>query len=56
MLRGIVERTGIDPALVDDVIWGCMSQVGELTSDIGRNPPASSPATETPWSPAASSR
>jgi acetyl-CoA acyltransferase len=37
VLRGIAERTGIDPALVDDVIWGCVSQVGEQTSDIGRN-------------------
>ena len=30
------ERTGIDPALVDDVIWGCVSQVGEQTFDIAR--------------------
>jgi acetyl-CoA acyltransferase len=36
-LRGLVERTGIDPALVDDVIWGCVSQVGEQASDIARN-------------------
>ena len=27
---------GIDPALVDDVIWGCVSQVGEQTFDIAR--------------------
>ena len=36
VLRALVERTGMDPALVDDVIWGCVSQVGEQTFDIGR--------------------
>ena len=36
MLRALAERTGIDPALVDDVIWGCVSQVGEQTFDIAR--------------------
>jgi acetyl-CoA acyltransferase len=29
-------RSGIDPAVVDDVVWGCVSQVGEQTFDIGR--------------------
>ncbi len=36
LLAAIAERTGIDPALVDDVIWGCVSQVGEQTFDIAR--------------------
>ena len=36
VLKSLVERTGIDPAQVDDVIWGCVSQVGEQTGDIGR--------------------
>jgi acetyl-CoA acyltransferase len=36
VLQAIVERTGIDPALVDDVIWGCVMQVGEQTFDIAR--------------------
>ena len=36
VLKAIVERTGIDPALVDDVIWGCVMQVGEQTFDIAR--------------------
>ena len=35
-IRSLVERTGIDPALVDDVVWGCVSQVGEQTFDIAR--------------------
>jgi acetyl-CoA acyltransferase len=29
VLRGLVERAGVDPAVIDDVIWGCVSQVGE---------------------------
>ncbi len=37
VLRGIAERTGVDPVLVDDVIWGCVGQVGEQTFNIGRN-------------------
>jgi acetyl-CoA acyltransferase len=36
VLQAIVERTGIDPALVDDVVWGCVSQVGEQTFDVAR--------------------
>ncbi|GHF41289.1 acetyl-CoA acyltransferase [Amycolatopsis bartoniae] len=36
VLRGLAERTGIDPAEVDDVVWGCVSQAGEQTGDIGR--------------------
>jgi acetyl-CoA acyltransferase len=36
VLMAIAERSGIDPALVDDVIWGCVSQVGEQTFDIAR--------------------
>ena len=37
VLQGLVQRTGIDPAIVDDVIWGCVSQVGEQAFNIGRN-------------------
>ena len=36
VLRALAERSGIDPGVVDDVIWGCVSQVGEQTFDIGR--------------------
>ena len=36
VLKAIAERSGIDPSLVDDVIWGCVSQVGEQTFDIAR--------------------
>ena len=33
----LVERTGIDPGQVDDVIGGCVSQVGEQSTNIARN-------------------
>src|SRR6187551_3092252 len=36
VLNSLAERSGIDPAVVDDVVWGCVSQVGEQTMDIGR--------------------
>ncbi|WP_210027757.1 thiolase family protein [Pseudonocardia parietis] len=36
-LSALVERTGIDPALVEDVITGCAQQVGEQSGNIGRN-------------------
>ncbi|MGX1809035.1 thiolase family protein [Nocardia sp. NPDC055321] len=36
VLNELVARTGIDPALVDDVIWGCVSQVGDQSSNIAR--------------------
>lgn len=36
VLNGLVERTGIDPGIVDDVIWGCVMQAGEQALDIGR--------------------
>jgi acetyl-CoA acyltransferase len=37
VLDALAERSGLDPALVDDVFWGCVSQVGEQTYNIGRN-------------------
>ena len=36
VLNGLVQRAGLDPALVDDVIWGCVMQAGEQALDIGR--------------------
>lgn len=36
VLNAVVERAGIDPSLVDDVVWGCVSQVGDQSSNIGR--------------------
>jgi acetyl-CoA acyltransferase len=36
-LRALVERSGVDPVLVDDVIMGCVSQVGEQSVNVARN-------------------
>jgi len=50
-LKGLIERTGIDPALVEDVIGGCVGQVGEQALNITRQAwldaglPESTPAT-----------
>jgi acetyl-CoA acyltransferase len=37
VLSALAERIGIDPAVVEDVVWGCVGQVGEQTFDIARN-------------------
>jgi len=37
VLRALVERGGIDPMLVDDVVMGCVSQVGEQSVNVARN-------------------
>ena len=36
ILQALVRRTGIDPTLVEDVITGCVIQVGEQAANIGR--------------------
>jgi len=36
-LTTLVERTGVDPGRVDDVIGGCVSQVGEQSTNVTRN-------------------
>ncbi|WP_250289446.1 acetyl-CoA C-acyltransferase [Frankia sp. CiP1_Cm_nod1] len=36
VLRELAGRADLDPALVDDVVWGCVGQVGEQTGDIAR--------------------
>jgi acetyl-CoA C-acetyltransferase len=37
VLNALVDRTGVDPAAIEDVIMGCVSQVGEQAFHIGRN-------------------
>ncbi|MGH8934674.1 MAG: thiolase family protein [Acidimicrobiia bacterium] len=37
VLRALVERNDLDPALVDDVILGCVMQTGEQGINVGRN-------------------
>ncbi|WP_205874747.1 thiolase family protein [Mycobacterium camsae] len=36
VLNELMERAGVSPELVDDVIWGCVSQVGDQAANIGR--------------------
>jgi 3-oxoadipyl-CoA thiolase len=36
VLRGLVDRAGLDPALVEDVILGCANQAGEDNRDVAR--------------------
>jgi acetyl-CoA acyltransferase len=37
VLKAIVERNDLDPALIEDVIMGCVMQVGDQGINIGRN-------------------
>ncbi len=36
VVNGLVERNGVDPAEIEDVQWGCVSQVDEQAWNIGR--------------------
>src|SRR5580704_4141081 len=36
-LTTLIERTGVDPERIDDVIGGCVSQVGEQGTNLTRN-------------------
>ena len=37
IINDLVGRTGADPSLIDDVIMGCVQQVGDQSTNIGRN-------------------
>lgn len=37
ILNALVDRSGIDPATIDDVIMGCVGQVGEQAVNVARN-------------------
>jgi acetyl-CoA C-acetyltransferase len=36
ILSTLMDRTGIDPSAVEDVVWGCLDQVGPQAGDIAR--------------------
>ena len=36
VLAGLIERTGIDPSVVGQMVTGCVSQVGEQSFNVGR--------------------
>src|SRR5258708_36785272 len=52
-LDSLIDRTGADPAQIEDVIMGCVMQAGEQSNNVGRNAvrapklPQSGPATST---------
>ncbi|MER5674671.1 acetyl-CoA C-acetyltransferase [Pseudonocardia alni] len=35
-IRALVERTGVDPAAIDDVVYGCLDAIGAQAGDIAR--------------------
>ncbi|WP_305093945.1 thiolase family protein [Prescottella sp. R16] len=37
VLNSLIERVGLAPDVVDDVVWGCVGQVGEQAGNIARN-------------------
>jgi acetyl-CoA acyltransferase len=36
VLRALVDRLGVDPSEIDDVVWGCVNQSGDQAAQIGR--------------------
>lgn len=36
-VNALLQRTGVDPALVDDLIFGCVSQIGEQSNHLARH-------------------
>ncbi|MFM7870424.1 MAG: steroid 3-ketoacyl-CoA thiolase, partial [Actinomycetota bacterium] len=36
-MNALVQRTGIDPAIIDEVVMGCVMQVGEQAANVARN-------------------
>jgi acetyl-CoA acyltransferase len=36
VLNALVERNSLDPDLVEDVIWGCVTQISDQSSNVGR--------------------
>ena len=37
VMKTLVERNGVDPATIDDVVMGCVMQVGEQSLNVARN-------------------
>ncbi|MCP3733504.1 acetyl-CoA C-acetyltransferase [Sphingomonas sp. RP10(2022)] len=35
-IKALVDRTGVDPSAIDDVVWGCTETIGAQAGDIGR--------------------
>jgi acetyl-CoA acyltransferase len=37
LLKALQERNGLDPSIVDDVIWGCVTEIGAQSTNLARN-------------------
>ena len=37
VIDALITRSGVDPQHINDVIWGCVSQVGEQSANVARN-------------------
>jgi acetyl-CoA C-acetyltransferase len=35
-IRALIERTGVDPSAIDDVIFGCIDQIGPMAANVAR--------------------
>ncbi len=36
VLQAVIERAGLDPALVEDVVWGCVTPIGDQGANLAR--------------------
>jgi acetyl-CoA acyltransferase len=36
LLKALLSRNGLDPELIEDVIWGCVTQIADQSSNVGR--------------------
>ena len=36
VIKGLIDRTGLDPATIDDVVWGCCDTIGPQAGNIAR--------------------
>lgn len=36
VLNSLLARTGLDPEVIDDVVWGCVTQLGDQSGNVGR--------------------
>lgn len=37
LLKALQERVGLDPSIVDDVVWGCVTEIGAQSTNLARN-------------------
>jgi acetyl-CoA acyltransferase len=36
LLNALITRSGLEPGMIEDVIWGCVTQIGDQSSNVGR--------------------